>query len=59
VREDGRYIDWYGSCQAGHVADWIDDALRAAGWSWRIADDGPDAVMPGPDASACPITDGG
>ncbi|WCT75870.1 hypothetical protein PQ455_20830 (plasmid) [Sphingomonas naphthae] len=38
VREDGGYLEWYASGEAGEVADWIGDALRDAGWSWSIPD---------------------
>lgn len=34
VREDGCYLEWYASGEAGDVADWIGNALRDAGWSW-------------------------
>lgn len=34
VREDGCYLEWYASGDAGEIADWIGDALRDAGWSW-------------------------
>ena len=32
VREDGCYLEWYASGEAGEVADWIGEALRDAGW---------------------------
>lgn len=38
VREDGSYLEWYASGEAGDVAEWIGDALRDAGWSWSIPD---------------------
>lgn len=38
VREDGSYLEWYASGEAGEVADWIGDALRNAGWSWSSMD---------------------
>lgn len=34
VREDGCYLEWYASGDAGEVADWIGEALRDVGWSW-------------------------
>lgn len=53
VREEGSCIEWYASGEAGHVADWIGDALREAGWSWRIAaEDGSDTGMTRPNPSA-------
>ncbi len=38
VREDGCYLEWYASGDAGEIADWIGDALRDAGWSWSAPD---------------------
>ena len=36
IREDGDYMDWYGSGPARVVSPWIDDELAAEGWSWVI-----------------------
>ncbi|WP_156351318.1 hypothetical protein [Sphingomonas sp. Leaf25] len=36
VREDGDYLDWYASGEAGEVADRISDPLADAGWPWSI-----------------------
>lgn len=36
VREDGCYLEWYASGEAGEVADWIGEALSDAGWTRSI-----------------------
>lgn len=34
-RDRSSYLDWYMSGPAGVVASWIEEALKAEGWTWR------------------------
>lgn len=34
-RDRSSYLDWYMSGPEGVVAPWIEDALKAEGWTWR------------------------
>ena len=42
VREEGDDLTWYCSGEPGQVAQWIEEVLAGAGWSWRRLE--PDAA---------------
>lgn len=36
LRREGMYMDWYCNGPSGHVAEHIEDALAAEGWTYEV-----------------------